>query len=398
MTTVVPNIDTPEARRLMARRRQLDDAVREAYRNAERFASKYKALGVNPLAGKTDADRAAFAELDAAYKAADKLQAELDEVAAEVGKLIDRSTGSSTSAHSSVGAWAADVASKILRVDDNTMKAALWTDPIEVPSVIEPGPVEMARNPARLVDLLVERRGLDSNVYQFLRQVARTTNAAPVADLQQKPTSTYTVQPVEDRARVIAHLSEPVPERFLMDEPELIRWLEAEMGFGVIDALENQVIGGNGDGENLTGLLNTVGRHIIGIEGVTDVLTQLRRGRTTLEYMHEVPTGWAMNPADVEMIDLLREESEGAFLVGGGLANIFGDIPRVSTTSIPAGTAVLGDWRQSRLWVRENVTLRGDRSGENFERNQIVWRAEGRFGWALLRPQAFVEIQLYDAS
>lgn len=42
----------------------------------------------------------------------------------------------------------------------------------------------------------------------------------------------------------------------------------------------------------------------------------------------------------------------------------------------PAGTAILGDWRQTRLFIREDVKLDADRPGERFTRNEVVLRVE----------------------
>ena len=44
--------------------------------------------------------------------------------------------------------------------------------------------------------------------------------------------------------------------------------------------------------------------------------------------------------------------------------------------------------------MREDATLAVDRSGELFTKNLVVLRLEGRFGLAIKRPNAFVEIDL----
>jgi len=214
-----------------------------------------------------------------------------------------------------------------------------------------------------------------------------------VPDLAQKPVSSYTFTPVLDRARVIAHLSEPIPERFFADYTSLIQVLEGEMFNGLLDALEAQIVAGDGTGENMTGVINTTGVTVVPFTG--DVLTTLRKARTAFQVMHEKPTGWVLHPADAEALDLMREETDGSFLAAGpGLSNIIGAIPVVVSTSVPPGTALLGDWRQVRVFVRENMRLDADRSGVNFERNQVILRAEGRFGIGVLRPQAIAVVHL----
>lgn len=44
--------------------------------------------------------------------------------------------------------------------------------------------------------------------------------------------------------------------------------------------------------------------------------------------------------------------------------------------------------------ISHDATLAVNRSGELFTKNQVVLRLEGRFGFALKRPNAFVEISL----
>lgn len=67
---------------------------------------------------------------------------------------------------------------------------------------------------------------------------------------------------------------------------------------------------------------------------------------------------------------------------------------RVRSNAVAAGTALLGDWQQAQVVVREDATLALDRSGENFTKNLVTVRLEGRFGFAIMRPNAFVEVTL----
>ena len=61
---------------------------------------------------------------------------------------------------------------------------------------------------------------------------------------------------------------------------------------------------------------------------------------------------------------------------------------------IPEGTAVLGDWNQLRLYVREGVRLDIDAGGALFTRNQAIIRAEARIGVGVLKPSSFAVIDL----
>src|SRR5699024_7214658 len=120
---------------------------------------------------------------------------------------------------------------------------AVVSGSIDVPSPILTEVAAMARKR----DHLLAHFGsitVSGNEYDYVRQTVRTNNAAPVADGALKPTSIYTVVEVSDRVRVLAHLSEPVPQRLFKDHASLQRFLEQEMSAGLIDAYEDQVVSG----------------------------------------------------------------------------------------------------------------------------------------------------------
>ncbi|CAM3400249.1 phage major capsid protein [Mycobacterium intermedium] len=176
------------------------------------------------------------------------------------------------------------------------------------------------------------------------------------------------------------------------------------MAAGVLDAIEYQAISGDGSGENCTGILHTAGTTAVAF--TTDVATTLRRATTALQQLGEVPTAWALSPADAEQLDLLRWGTSGGLLTGGyendtkmgfGTSdNIFGPstVARVVSPSVPAGTAILADWKQLKLFTRETMRIDLDASGVLFQKNQIQLRAEARVGVGVLRPQSFAIVDL----
>jgi HK97 family phage major capsid protein len=291
--------------------------------------------------------------------------------------------------------WAAAVAETLTKTAGQYGVKALTTGSIDVPAPLSSPITSLPDRPRRVVDLLLDREDVTTGSYTYLRQTVRTNNAAPVADNAVKPTSIFTLVEVEDRPRVVAHLSEPIPERLFADHADLVDFLDAEMYGGVLSAIESQVLTGNGTGENFTGLLNVSGT--LAVPFATDILTTIRKARTVMENADEAPNAWLFNPSDLETIDLLRESgTAGQFITGAATAtsNVFGDLPIVASPQLPAGTAVLGDWRQGKLIVREEARLDVDRSGELFTKNQVVFRCEGRWNVAWKRPRAFAILDL----
>lgn len=269
-------------------------------------------------------------------------------------------------------------------------------------AVPAPAVVELGR-PVRSLLQLIPREPT-AGVFGYLRQTCRTNNAAPVAVGALKPTSVYTTELVEDRARTIAHLSEAIPRQYLADAAMLRQWVESEMRYGLELALEAQVLNGDGVGENLLGILNTPGTQAQAWD--TNLLVTTRKAVTKLETVDLTGTGWALNPADWERIEL-STDADGQFLVGGPNAGppverasrrLWG-IPVATSTAVPAGTGVLADFEGStRLWVREEAEVSWSESvGDDFSHNLLRMRAEGRVGFGVLRPIGAVEVDLTAA-
>ncbi|MCV7089616.1 phage major capsid family protein [Mycobacterium interjectum] len=305
--------------------------------------------------------------------------------------------------------WARRTAQQIAGVGRE--QRAISTGTLDVPSLVLPSVTEIPW-PTRLIDLFSNRVGSDSNAVEYYRESAtdRDNQATVVADLASKPVSTFTVEPVTDRCRVIAHVSEPVPVRLLQDVPALQSWLASTMAQGVLAGLENQAIWGLGTGEEMTGLWATPG--ITTVSYSTDKVTSLRKGLTALQKLGEVPNGVCLNPDDAEAIDLTRSGNDGPFLTGGfeydrgngfGTSDqIFGpsnQIRRVVSPSVPSGWAILADWRQLKLFVREGMSIMLNFWSEDlFTKNAYIVRAEMRGLVAFTRPQAFAMISLHSGS
>jgi HK97 family phage major capsid protein len=289
--------------------------------------------------------------------------------------------------------WAKAVVGQMNTTAGRLGVKTLLSGEITTPPTVEV--VDLPANPIRLLDL-VARRGLDQSHYSYLREIVRDENVGVVADGAVKPTSIYTFEEVEDRARVVAHLSEPFPLRYLADHRSMTQVLDAQMRTGVLRKVEEQLVSGDGLGENFTGILYTTGVTDVGFD--TDALTTVRKARTALEAKGENPTAWVVNPSDVEAFDLIREDgATGGFLMNSGnYEAVFGrGVSRVSSLAVPAGTAILADWSQLRLLVRQaEHTLAATQAGDLFARNQVMLRAEGRYGIELLRPQAFAVVDL----
>lgn len=280
-----------------------------------------------------------------------------------------------------------------------------------VPTAFDTTITREGERPTLVRQLLPSQVITGTDRFGFMRQVVRENNAAPVAKGALKPTSRYKVERVEDRARVIAHLSEPIDRVDLEDAADLANFLDSEMRYGVLSAGEDQILNGDGQGENLTGILATPG--ILAQEYSSDPLTTLRKALTVQQALSNSPTAWVLSPSDWEALELTRENgTSGPFMLASGpvdrAAQRLWGLPVVVSAAMSIGQAVLGDFAGSaRVYQREDVQISwsdgvflpdGAGGGSiGFQRNQLTMRAEERMGLAVTRPSAFVDIALAAA-
>jgi hypothetical protein len=130
----------------------------------------------------------------------------------------------------------------------------------------------------RLIDHFGAGRNIDSQAFEFFQQVSRSENAAPVADLGVKPTTTLTMQAVSGYAYFLATVTEPAPVRLLWHFPTVVDWLYTQLHGVIMGATEAQAISGNGVGTNQTGVLYQSGVTVQ--HQVTDTPTTIRSAIT----------------------------------------------------------------------------------------------------------------------
>lgn len=92
----------------------------------------------------------------------------------------------------------------------------------------------------------------------------------------------------------------------------LAGFVQGELNWGLFTALEQQVISGNGTGENMTGLLNTSG--VLTQSFGADLLATLRSAITKVESTGFAPDVIALSPADWETIETSQTSGSGEYL------------------------------------------------------------------------------------
>lgn len=259
-------------------------------------------------------------------------------------------------------------------------------------------PVAMAQPATGLLDLLPVRFLDDTDQYNYLRQVTRTNNAAPVAAGGLKPTSVYTLERVSRELQVIAHLSEPIPEYWLADNEALSQFVGGELGYGLQVAVEDQVLNGNGTAPNLDGLLS-----VSGIQVQTYNTSQIRTVRaaiTKIETMGYAASGIALHPVDWEAIETAEDANERYLLGNEGspidrAARRLWGVPVALTIKVAQGSGVLLADGAAQVVADRKLNMQWGRVGDDFSHNLIRARYEGRFGVEVFRPSGIVKMTLH---
>lgn len=263
-------------------------------------------------------------------------------------------------------------------------------------SIVDPGTFQRELS---VLDLITVGN-TSSDVVEFVRMTGFTNNAAETAEATNvstgaKPESALTFEVAQATVKTIAHWI-PITRRALLDAGQIRMWVEQFLRYGLRERLGEQVLTGDGLGENLLGLLSTVGTQSQAFD--TNILTTTRKARTKVKTVgRATPTAYVMHPNDWQTTDLLQD-NEARYLFGGpsvlGTPRLWG-LPVVEDEGMTEGTSMVADWRLAALWNRQQETVYvTDSHSDYFIRNILVLLAEMRAAFGVIRPSAFVEIDM----
>lgn len=257
------------------------------------------------------------------------------------------------------------------------------------------------QRPLTLRDIVTNGR-TSSDTVEFVQLTSQTNAAAPVAEATAtsgasgtKPESALALAKVTTVVKTIAHWI-PATKRALADAGQLRTLIDAFLRYGLEEELEDQIMNGDGTGENFTGIANTSGIQAQAWD--TNILTTTRKARTKVRTVgRAVPTAYVFHPTDWETIDLLQDNEArfyGAGPFGLSPARLWG-LPVVESEAQTAGQGHVGDFRKCVLWDREQASVSAsDSHSDFFIRNMVALLAELRAAFGIVQPNAIVEIDL----
>jgi HK97 family phage major capsid protein len=222
-----------------------------------------------------------------------------------------------------------------------------------------------------------------------------------------KPQSSFSFVGEQAPVRTLAHW-EAAHRNVLADEPQLRSIIDNELMYGLRLLEDNQILNGDGAGENLLGVLQTPNIQTYAwSDGATTPVADtkadaIRRAATLSFLAYYEPSGVVLHPNDWEDIELTKDE-QGQYLIAvsvamGGEPRVW-RMPVIDTPAMTEGTGLVGAFgTAAQLYDREQASIRiSEQHSDFFVRNAIVILAEQRLALAVKRPEAFVSIDFDGA-
>lgn len=228
-----------------------------------------------------------------------------------------------------------------------------------------------------------------------------------------KPHTSLRLQPAQAPIRTIAHY-ELAHRNTLDDEPQLRSIIDTELLYGLRLVEDDQVLNGDGEGENLLGILRTPGIQAYPGPGFSGVGTgspvelkdtyvdAVRRAATRVMLAYYSPTGVVVHPFDWERMETTKDANGNYVLVMNvavGAEKRIWQMPVVASPAMAQGTSLVGAFGLgAKIYDRQQSNIRvAEQHADLFIRNAVAILAEQRLGLTVSRPESFVKIALDDA-
>ena len=233
----------------------------------------------------------------------------------------------------------------------------------------------------------------------YVVETGSLDGAAETAEGEIKPVGEVDFEEATAPARTVAVWIKQ-RRQVLADIPELATVLNTRLSYSVNRRIEQQVLIGDGTGQNLVGLLNTAGVGSVPNDPAIKASDMILKGMTTVSLNSAVPTGVVVHPTVYEQLLVEKTAGSGERLDSGGAFATPGDtvwgIPIIRSQVIDPKVALVGDFTlAATLLVREGVNISvSDADQDDFIRNRVTILAEGRVALPVWQPSALAEVEL----
>lgn len=260
-------------------------------------------------------------------------------------------------------------------------------------------PTMLPHRPMTVRQLLQPGRTAAQVVY-FTRQTGFANNAGMVAEGADKPESNITFASATANVRTIAHWI-PVSRQAFDDAPGMESLIDGELRYGLDYVEEQQLLFGDGTGENLLGLVPQATPFVAPFPtssaagSSNDKIDTLLQAITQAEVALLPATGIVLNLIDWAQI-ISAKDTVGQYIGNGPFnqqqSRSIWDLPTAVTPAMPQGKFMVGSLGTSaQIFDRmdaEVVISSEDR--DNFIKNMLTVRAEKRLALAVKRSAGII--------
>ena len=300
---------------------------------------------------------------------------------------------------------------------EKTIKEHFWNKEIEVPlgvnlkTLFETGAgwaaetlrtgrvIDKAARPIQVIDLIpagstgqaavvyMEETTLDESL------VVETSEGGSYGEAQ------YALTERSETVRKIAGFL-PVTDEQLEDVPQVRGYINNRLPMALKRRLDGQIVNGDGNAPNLTGILNKASIQTYNQNAVaSDVAVDALRRAITLVRVtgRAFPNGVIMHPDDWEEIRLMKT-NDGAYIWGhpseAGLERVWG-LPVAQADQLAENTAIVADFMFSELAERRGIVVKiSDSHSDYFIKGKQAIRADMRVAFVIYRAAAFCKVTL----
>lgn len=263
-------------------------------------------------------------------------------------------------------------------------------------TTIQPG----IRQELRIRDLLTAIPVTGQN-YTYFRELLHTRGASMVAEGGTKPTSDVTFESATDRVKKIA-VWMPVTEEALADVPQMQGYIQELLRYDLKLEEENQILKGDGTGENLNGLMTQATIYDANLTKAGDTSIDIvRRGIYQVRKQSKLSAdGVVMSELDWMNIEL-QKDGENRYLFAnlqGLVTPILWGRPVITSDSMDEGDEDTGGEflianfaRAAILFDRMSYLFKMGLINDMFIKNMMALLAEERLGLGVRRREALVK-------
>jgi HK97 family phage major capsid protein len=266
-----------------------------------------------------------------------------------------------------------------------------------VGSAIRPDRLEGINAPPQreftIRDLIMPGR-TGSNSVEYVRESGFQNMADSVAEGARRTQSDLSFDLVMAPVRTIAHFFK-ASRQVLDDIPLLQSYIDGRARYGLKYAEEEKLLGGDGVGQNILGLIPQASTFNDALRKTGDTrIDTLRRAILQCRIAEYRPSAVVLNPMDWAEIELQKDDT-GQYIwvnVGTGAEPMLWRLPIIDTNAMPDGHFMVGAYNMAaQVFDREEANVEvSTEDGDNFKEGMVTIRAEERLALAVHRPQSFV--------